>query len=167
MQSSETDRFDRLLAENAGALSRLAASFTRTASDRDDLLQEIALALWRALPQFRGDCSERTFLLRVAHNRAIDYAVRRRNRLVGSDEEIEIGDPRPSAEAGLMEHQRRERLLDAVRRLPIVYRQVVTLTLEGLDYGEIAEVLGVSVTNVGVRLTRAKQKLREMLEGHL
>jgi RNA polymerase sigma factor (sigma-70 family) len=70
--------FDRLLAENGPALARLAASYTRTAADRDDLLQEIAIALWRAWPKFRGECSTRTFLFRVAHNRAISHVYRRR-----------------------------------------------------------------------------------------
>ena len=69
--------FDRLLAENGPALSRLAASYTNTAADRDDLVQEIALSIWRGLPQFRGECSERTFIFRIAHNRAVTHLTRR------------------------------------------------------------------------------------------
>ncbi len=56
------------------------------------------------------------------------------------------------------------RLRRAIHRLPLAYRQVVTLTLEGLGYGEIAEVLGISESNVGVRLSRARQILRESLD---
>lgn len=65
--------FERILAEHLPAVSRLARSFTNSESDRQDLLQEIAIALWKALAHFRGECSERTFLFRIAHNRAADW----------------------------------------------------------------------------------------------
>lgn len=156
--------FDRVLAANGPALSRLAGSYTNTASDRDDLLQEIAIAIWQALPRFRGECSERTFLFRIAHNRAIAHLARTRAQLPGAAEEVEARDPAPDPESGLAQEERAERLRRAVHRLPVVYRQVVTLTLEGLGYGEISEVPGISETNVGARLTRARQMLREWLE---
>jgi RNA polymerase sigma factor (sigma-70 family) len=156
--------FDRLLAANGPALARLTSTYADTPSDRDDLLQEIAMALWQALPRFRGECSERTFLYRIAINRAIAYLARRRaHPVIG--EEIEVHDPAPNPEAGLVREQRVEQLRRAIRRLPLAYRQVITLSLEGLEYGEIAEVLGISEGNVGVRLTRARQILRELLEG--
>src|SRR5215510_12930513 len=60
-------RFHDLLSGNGGALSRLAASYTNNPSDRDDLFQDIALAIWKALPGFRGESSERTFIFRIAH----------------------------------------------------------------------------------------------------
>jgi RNA polymerase sigma factor (sigma-70 family) len=156
--------FDRLLAENGPALTRLAASYTNTLSDRDDLLQEIAIALWQALRRFRGECSERTFLFRIAHNRGIAYLAHTRSEIHGAGEQIEVNDPAPNPESGLAQEQRADRLRRAINRLTVTYRQVITLTLEGLAYGEIAEVLGISESNVGVRLTRARQLLRELLE---
>ena len=155
--------FDRLVAANGPALTRLAASYTDTPSDRDDLLQEIAMALWQALPRFRGECSERTFLFRIAHNRAIAHMARSRSQPVAG-EEVEVHDPAPDPEAGLVRAQRVEHLRQTIHQLPLAYRQVITLSLEGLGYGEIAEVLGISESNVGVRLTRARQILRESLE---
>lgn len=155
--------FDRLIAANGPALARLAASYTNSPSDRDDLLQEIAMALWQALPRFRGECSERTFLFRIAHNRAIAHLARSRSQPI-AEQEVEVHDPAPDPEAGLAQGQRVERLRRAIHRLPLVYRQVIILLLEGLGYGEIAEVLGISEGNVGARLTRARQILRESLE---
>jgi RNA polymerase sigma factor (sigma-70 family) len=160
------EHFDSLVAANGPALMRLAASYTNTSSDRDDLLQEIAMALWQALPRFRGECSERTFLFRIAHNRAIAHLARSKSRPV-TGEEIEVHAPAPNPEAGLAQEQRVERLRRAIRQLPLVYRQAITLSLEGLGYLEIAEVLGISESNVGVRLTRARQILRELLENQL
>jgi RNA polymerase sigma factor (sigma-70 family) len=156
-------QFDRLLAANGAALARLAAGYTNTASDRDDLLQEIAMALWQALPRFRGECSERTFLFRIAHNRAIAHLSRSRAQPVSSDE-IESADPSPNPETGLAQEERVALLQRAIHRLPLVYRQAIILSLEGLGYREIAEVLGVSENSVGARLTRARQILRDSLE---
>jgi DNA-directed RNA polymerase specialized sigma24 family protein len=78
------EHFEHLLAVYGPALSRLAASYTNTLSDRDDLLQEIAVAVWQALPRFRGESSERTFVYRIAHNRAITYLARARGQTTNS-----------------------------------------------------------------------------------
>lgn len=157
-------RFDRLLAENGGALTRLAASYTNSTADRDDLVQEIALAIWRGLPHFRGECSERTFLFRIAHNRAVTYLIRRRAQKVEDVAGFDVPDTAPNPEAGLARSQRGSQLRRAVHSLPLLYRQVVTLMLEGMEYDEMAQVLGISESNVGARLTRARQMLRELME---
>jgi RNA polymerase sigma-70 factor (ECF subfamily) len=161
---AEEQSFDRLLAANAAALSRLAATYTNTLSDRDDLFQEIAVALWQALPRFRGECSERTFLFRVAHNRAIDFLRRHRAIAQTPADEIEIRDSRPNPETGFAQEQQGERLRQAIHRLPLPYKQVITLVLEEMQYSEIAQVLGITETNAGVRINRARQLLRKLLE---
>lgn len=155
--------FNGILQAHGPGLSRLAASYARAPAERDDLLQEIAMAVWSALPRFRGDCSERTFVFRIAHNRALSSVARRRMPLIDGDEEQTLEDTRPDPEAALSSEQQGERLMDAIRALPIGYAQVVTLTLEDLSYAEIADVLGISETNVGARLTRARQMLRKRL----
>jgi len=159
------ERFSRLLAENGPALGRLAGSYASKASDRDDLLQEIAMGVWQALPAFRGECTERTFLFRIAHNRAIAYLVRNRAAGASVGEDFEPADPGPNPEVALVREEGGQRLMRAVRTLPILYRQVVVLLLEGMDYSEIAETVGISESNVGARLTRARQMLRRLMEG--
>jgi RNA polymerase sigma factor (sigma-70 family) len=131
-------------------------------SDRDDLLQNIAMAVWRALPSFRGESSARTFLYRIAHNRAVAFLARNRTNIPAV--EVDTPDPAPGPESRLLRAQSSERLRSAVRRLPVIYRQVITLILEGMNYAEIGEVLGISESNVGARLSRARQLLRELLE---
>ena len=157
------ERFAQLLRANHAPLLRLAASYAKSASDRDDLLQEIAIALWRALPGFRGECSERTFLFRIAHNRCITHLSKRRYTVSLDDAEIELEDPKPSSESIVAEEQERSQFVQAIRSLPVIHRQVLVLFLEGLDYGEIAAVVGISESNVGVRLNRARQKLKQIL----
>lgn len=155
--------FDALLTAHGQSLGRLASSYTRGSGEREDLLQEIALAIWRALPRFRRECSERTFLFRIAHNRAIAHLARRRPPLVEADEGLDVEDATGDPERALSDEQQGRRLLGAIHRLPLPHAQVVTLTLEGLSYAEIAEVLGITETNVGARLTRAREMLRKLL----
>ena len=155
--------FDALLAAHGPALSRLASSYVRDAAEREDLLQEIVLAIWKALPRFRGEASERTFLFRIAHNRAITWLGKRRAPSSDADGPLEIADTTPDPERRLSTEQEGARLMNAIHHLPIAYAQVVTLTLEGMSYAEVADVLGISETNVGARLTRAREMLRKLL----
>src|SRR5690349_1722040 len=92
------EMFKRLLREHGSSLLRLAASYERDADAQRDLVQEIAFALWRALPNFRGECSERTFLFRIGHNRAITHQSRARawlRRRESDHSASDIVDPKP------------------------------------------------------------------------
>lgn len=166
MREARAAQFERLFAANRASLQRLAASYTRTAADRDDLLQEIGIALWRALPGFRGECSERTFLFRIAHNRCITHAARRRDTVSIDDADLSGSQmtTAATAETEAAADEERRRLFDAVRRLPLIYREVTVLVLEGMEYREIADVVGISESNVGVRLNRARRKLQQLLQ---
>lgn len=154
-------RFARILAEHGAALARVASGYAACAAEREDLAQEIALAIWRALPRFRGECGERTFVHRIAHNRCLSHVLRRRPATA----EVEPADPRPGVEERLLAAERRERLLAAVRALPLAQREVVLLALEGLAHAEIAEVVGITKGNVAVRLARARERLGAILGG--
>ena len=159
------ERYDRLLREHGPALRRVAASYEADPARREDLFQDICLALWQALPRFRGECSERTFAFRIAHNRGLTHGWRARGSAAADLEEAgEIADPRSDPESEAFEGERRARLRSAVLRLPLPARQVVVLSLEGLGNREIGEVLGLSENNVAVRLTRARKLLRQALE---
>lgn len=167
VRESADEHFDRVLREHGPALARLASGYERVAAAREELMQEIALALWRALPHFRGECSERTFVYRVAHNRGLTHAARRRpahQPLHDLPEPLEPIDPGPRPDEHAAQAQRRDRLLAAVQRLPLLHRQVIMLTLEELSHAEIADVLGITENNVAVRLHRARKALRQELE---
>jgi len=159
------EEFAKLLATHGPALRRLAASYARSANDREDLLQDIAIALWMALPKFRRECSERTFLFRIAHNRGISYFSKQRPIVPMSTEDLEANSEyvTDSPESSLSQEQQEHRLQHAVHSLPIIYRQVIILSLEGLEYKEIAQVLGITENNVGVRANRGRQLLRDLM----
>ena len=156
------DRFERVIGAFGAAIGRTSRSYAKTSEEREDLEQDIALALWRALPGFRGECSERAFVLRVAHNQALSFLTRRRARpyepLAG---EPAADAPDPEVLADLSERMRA--VFRAIHALPVARRQVLTLALEGLSHEQIGEVLGISAGNVAVRVNRARVDLMREL----
>jgi RNA polymerase sigma factor (sigma-70 family) len=155
------DAFQRVFEEHAPAIARMAWGYVDNAADHDDLFQEILLALWRALPGFRGESSAWTFIFRVARNRALSFVGKRRPE---DPLPHDTTDPRPGPDAEYETLATRERLRAAIRQLPEPQRHAVLLHLEGASVREIAVVQGTTENNVAVRLTRARRALRALLE---
>jgi RNA polymerase sigma-70 factor (ECF subfamily) len=156
------DSFDDGLREHGPALWRVIASYAPPGAERDDLAQEVLLAVWQALQRFRGESSLKTFVLRIAHNRGLSHAWQRARRpdLAHVDA---LPDPRPAPDELVAAQQRHERFLFHMRALPLGQRQVLALALEGIPHAEIATVVGITPENVAVRLGRAREALRRSL----
>ena len=151
---------EQVLSEFRPVVGRTAAMYAPPGSDRDDLLQEIYLALLSALPRYRGESSLRTYVLRVAHNCGVRRVGRRRSATSPLDEG-DHASPAPGPDREAQARQEVEQLSTAVRELPLGARQVLVLTLEGLSQREIGQVLGIEENVVSVRLHRARSVLRE------
>lgn len=164
LNGAPTPPFEQIVADHGALISRIAMSYEADAALREDLTQQIFLAVWQALPQFRADASLRTFIARIAQNRSISYVAKqvRQPPVAELDERIEADDPDPEQSA--MEASDRRMLLEATRRLPLPQRQVIVLVLEGFDYGDIAEMLDIAPNALALRLSRAKAALKAMLE---
>jgi RNA polymerase sigma factor (sigma-70 family) len=158
-----SERLRRVLQDHGAALSRLASAWTRTTAEREDLLQDISLALLVALPRFRGECPERAFIWRVAHNRCL-VAARSRRRHMDEELLLEPASTDPSPLARLEQQQRARALQRAVARLSEDQRAVIVMSLEGMSHEEIGEIVGASANTVGVRLHRARAALAEALQ---
>ena len=153
----------RILAEHAPHIEAVVRRYADDPMDRDDLRQEIAIAIWRAMPRFAGRASERTYVLRIAHNRASTFCLRRaRNRALIPG--VAVDDQQAMTMSG--EHERMhlaDRLLDAMGRLPGLQREVLALAADGHSPTEIARATGRNAGAVRVALHRARATLREWL----
>lgn len=153
-----TPSFADLLAEHRGLLSKVARAFAPCPADRDDVLQEIATRLWRALPGFRGESSRATFIYRVALFAALDWSARERRR-----SELELAADGTAREAQARREgdsdPRVDWLYARIAELSALDRALMLLLLDGFDYAAMASVLGISESNVGVRIHRVKRRL--------
>ena len=138
-------RYLELLQEHTPALRRLCKSYCEARPEAEDLFQEIALALWTALARFRGESTDRTWLYRIAHNTALTFTARKRQR-IRREQPVESGMDVPgvdgSPEHQLADSQRRHTLQLLVRELPFEDRRLVLLYLEGLPAADIGTITG-------------------------
>jgi RNA polymerase sigma factor (sigma-70 family) len=156
--------FERIVAELGPAIARIVATYERNADTRQDLTQEVLLAIYKSLPALRDQTKVRPFVFRIAHNRCLDHVIRHSKKPKMDELPEDLRGSGDSPEESLLVQERSRGLLDAVRSLEIPYRQVMTLLLEDMSYAEIAETLGISISNVGVRVNRAKSQLKTLLE---
>ena len=156
---------EHIVSDYGQGLRRVAAVYEADSMLQEDLFQEILIAIHQALPALREKGRLAPYLYRIAHNRAVSHVARAVGRKKGeagvAQEPGEASEPSP--ESAMIETERADRLARAIRSLALPYRQVITLYLEEMSYAEIAETLGISESNVGVRINRAKQMLKETL----
>ncbi len=165
-ESTQQAAFLSLIEQYRPALWRLVNSYEAIPARREDLFQEIALGLWQALPRFRGDSSERTWLYRIAHNIAIsrlDSHRRREGREMPLTDSLEWPGAAPHPDQALVLEEQRQALLAAIRELAPVDKQLIVLHLEGLSYQEIEEVSGLSESAIASRLSRIRDRLTEIV----
>jgi RNA polymerase sigma-70 factor, ECF subfamily len=162
--TSPDELYQRVEAEYATSLDRLAYAYECDPEKRRDLLQEIHLQLWRSFENFDARCSLRTWIYRVAHNVAASHVVRetrmKRNApplLSLDDAEAQLG--HENVEASADRSLARNRLLALIQRLDLVDRQVILAYLEDMDAESIAEFTGLTTANVWTRIHRIKNVL--------
>jgi RNA polymerase sigma-70 factor, ECF subfamily len=161
-------RFRQLVAEHTGLLVKIVRSFAEGPADEDDLFQEILLQMWMALPSFREECKPTTWLYRVGLNTALAWkrSEKKRRRRHSVLSVSELAAQAPASTVAERNGQLIDRLYEAIRELPPAKRAIVVLYLDGFTYREIAEVVGISESNVGVSLNRIRQRLSaSMKEG--
>jgi len=154
--------YEEAVSTHGPALDRLARAYEADPELRRDLLQEIHLALWRSLDSFQSRCSLRTWIYRVAHNVAASHIVVNRRQsaheLVSIDD-IEATEDRSSVVNIADRRIALERVMVLIRELKPLDRQVILLYLEGVDAAGIAEVTGISSSNVATKIHRLKNIL--------
>ncbi len=158
------DAFLALLDEHRRILFKVSGSYCRNTADRQDLVQEMVVQLWRSFDRYDDRYRFSTWMYRIALNVAISFyrseARRSRFQVPAGDHLLEI----PAEEPGSARSDDGLRLLQqSIEQLDELDRALVILYLDGNRYDTIAEILGISETNVGTKISRIRQRLRRDL----
>lgn len=155
-----TGLFRQITGQYAAGLRRTCRGYERDEARQDELMQEIWLALWTSLPTFEGRSSLKTWVYRVAHNKAVSHVSREVRIPETTPVEIDtLAQHLQDPETQLDRQRARKILAELIRRLPPVDRQLILMHLEGFSGKEIAEVIGLSPSNVTTRLSRIRNTL--------
>ena len=143
-----------------GILHQVCRIYTRGEDGKEDLFQEILYQLWKSYPTFQGKSKFSTWLYRVALNTAITSYKKFEKR---NQYELHVEDFPDRKEEGNEEEEKINNMYGAIYNLGKVDKALILLFLEDKKYEEIAEILGMTTSNVGVRLLRARKKLETMI----
>jgi RNA polymerase sigma-70 factor (ECF subfamily) len=154
------------LGGHGSSVMKVARAYTLTSDECQDLAQEILLQAWRSLPTFGGQASPATWFYRVALHTAMNWHRKDKPRRSREQPLLEVqavaAEGCDSAEQA-QQRETVEQLYQAIHQLPKTDAALVLLYLDELSYREMADVLGISESNVGVKLNRAKKALSELM----
>jgi len=155
-------RFTEDLEKNQNIIHKVCRAYTTSDSAHKDLFQEITIQLWRAYPKFRGDSKFSTWTYRVALNTAISLYRKSKRQITTSEiydnlKELQYLDYDDTKD------QQVALLYKAIRQLSDIEKALCLLYLDDKSYREISETLGITEVNARVKMSRAKMKLKELL----
>lgn len=150
-------QFIQMIHENTGIIYKVASFYSNPEYPLEDLYQEIVLNLWRSFPTFRAESKLSTWMYRIALNTCISFYRKKQVNISYVNIPIEVPDD-SEANDDILE------LYKLINKLSEIEKALVLLYLENKSYKEIAEITGLTQTNVATRLNRAKQKMKEMSE---
>ncbi len=136
--SQQQQIFESWLQEHKGIFFKIVRSYSAVPQDQEDLFQEIAVNVWKSVPNFRNNCAVSTWIYRIALNRAVKWSLKVRKQ-----------------------QEREAWLYEQIQKLDEVDRSLCLLMLDGFSYKEMASIVGISESYVGVKINRIKKHLTE------
>ena len=150
--------FIAAIQQNEGLIYKVAAFYTNNKDDRDDVVQEIIYSLWKSFDSFKQNSSLSTWMYQVAMNVAVFHLKRSKKAVttIPIDTDL-LNSPESIADDA---EEKLKILQEHIRDLNLLDKGIVMLYLESKSHEEIAQIIGISKTNVGTRLSRIKEKLK-------
>ncbi|MFC2147875.1 RNA polymerase sigma factor [Bacteroidota bacterium] len=155
------ESFTRIIKENEGLIFKITTIYTENGQDQKDLYQEIVYQLWKSYDSFRNESKISTWMYRIALNTAIGQLKKskKHSNKTGIDQVV----LRQTESYDTEFENRLKMVYEQIHQLNILEKGLILLLLEGKKYEEIAEITGLSETNVGTRISRIKQKLKSRI----
>ena len=168
MKQNKEEQFKRIVEENGNRIMRICRYYNSNPDDQKDMYQEVLVNVWKSLDRFRGDSKESTWVYRIAVNTSLSFngqAYRKMKLMI--DKDVQNLNVLFDEE----EHDRKLKMeadLDALKvqlnTLSVIDKALISLVLEGLSTREIADVIGLTESNVRVKIHRIKEHLRTELK---
>lgn len=163
------DRFNEIVSENGDRIQRICRYYNSNPENQKDMYQEVLVNIWKSLDNFKGNSSVSTWVYRVAVNTSLTFtgkAFKEMKLIVDVDAENfnhvideDILDSKQKQELQFEELQKELNLLS------VIDKALISLMLEGLSMKEISDVIGITESNVKVKIHRVKENLRTKLKG--
>lgn len=159
-----SEQFLSIFEDNTGIIIKISRAFTNTSHDREDLINDIALELWKSFEKFKGDSKISTWIYRVALNTSMNYKrKKKKNSLFYSINDFKKEEIIP----WLVEQEQEssselELLYNCIDELNEINKAIILLYLDGNSHDEISEIMGISKTNVGTRISRIKEQIKNL-----
>ncbi|RJE70933.1 RNA polymerase sigma factor [Reichenbachiella sp. MSK19-1] len=153
--------FQPFLEEHHRIIAKVCRIYTDTAEDFNDYYQECVIQLWRSFDSFRGASKLSTWVYRVCLNVCLSQLRNKKKVVSVAREQL----PDIAEEKDVVEEEQLSMLYKAIKLLKESDRAVILLYLEEKSYKEMAEILGITVTNVGAKVNRVKNQLKKIIDG--
>lgn len=162
--NAQQQQFESIIDSHGQSFVKISATYEADHKLQQDLHQEILLAVWQSLTSFKGQSSLKTFVYRVAYNKAFNHVAKQSRGPKHQDlDDVHVCQT-DGPEQTIQNNNTLATLMAAIRQLPVMQRQLITLALDGISYADIAIITGLSLSNVGVQLSRAKKQLKSIME---
>jgi RNA polymerase sigma-70 factor (ECF subfamily) len=158
----QKDQFLDILEKNIGIILKIARAYARTVPDKEDLINDIMLELWKSFGRFKGYSKVSTWIYRVALNTSMNYKRKReKDRLYFLDDLKQIDNVSWLIEQPDSSHS--EILYQCIDELNQLNKAIILLYLDGNSHDEISDITGISKTNVGTRISRIKEQIKNLV----
>ena len=158
----QKDQFLDILEKNIGIIIKIARAYSKTLHDKEDLINDITLELWKSFGRFKGDSKISTWIYRIALNTSMNYKRKReKDRLFFLDDLKQIENLTWLIEQPDSSHS--EILYQCIDELNQLNKAIILLYLDGNSHDEISDITGISKTNVGTRISRIKEQIKNLV----
>lgn len=160
-ESRQKDQFLDILENNIGIIIKIARAYSKTHHDKEDLINDITLELWKSFGRFKGGSKISTWIYRIALNTSMNYKRKKeKDRLFFLDDLKQIENQSWLIEQ--LDSSHSEVLYQCIDELNQLNKAIILLYLDGNSHDEISDIIGISKTNVGTRISRIKELIKDL-----
>jgi RNA polymerase sigma-70 factor, ECF subfamily len=155
------DQFLDILEKNIGIILKISGAYAKTVHDKEDLINDITLELWKSFERFKGDSKISTWIYRVALNTSMNYKRKKEHTRISFLDDLKQADY-PNWPGEQQDLSQSDILYQCIDELSNLNKAIILLYLDGNSHEEISEITGISNSNVGTRISRIKEQLKEL-----